>query len=245
MPIYPVLSALLDYPQQPLLDALDEIDGLLAAYPDTVRELAPLTYALRHRPLVELQEEYVATFDRNPRHSLHLFEHVHGESRERGQAMVDLLEEYRRHGLEMATNELPDYVPLFLEVLGVIAETDEVGAAALLGEAIHVLNAIGMQLRTEGNPYAGVFTALRYFSSVEAEPLTIAPVRDMDEALERFGVGADGVEPPVRPGATTTTPVTQPQPVAFYPRNVYAASMAARMNERAQEYANEGAKETR
>ncbi|TAM00279.1 MAG: nitrate reductase molybdenum cofactor assembly chaperone [Paraburkholderia sp.] len=207
MSIYPVLAALLDYPQQPLLDALDEIDAALAAHPDAARELAPLVGELRGRSLIESQEEYVATFDRNPRHSLHLFEHVHGESRDRGQAMVDLLAEYRRFGLEISTNELPDYVPLFLEVLGLIDADD---ASALLGEAVHVLAAIGKHLLDSGSAYASIFTVLCEMSAVTPEPLTVAPVRDMDEALEVFGVGEDGVEPLIMR--------SEVQPVHFHPR---------------------------
>ena len=64
-----------------------------------------------------LQEQYVATFDRGRALSLHLFEHIHGESRDRGQAMVNLLEVYRKHGFELNARELPDYIPLFLEYL--------------------------------------------------------------------------------------------------------------------------------
>ena len=206
MSIYPILAALLDYPQQDLLDALDEVDDALLAYPDAARELAPLIGTLRGRSLIESQEEYVATFDRNPRHSLHLFEHVHGESRDRGQAMVDLLDEYRSFGLDVATNELPDYVPLFLEVLGLVGSDD---ASTLLGEAIHVLAELGNQLKRDESPYAGVFAVLRDVCEVEPKPLTIAPVRDMDEALEVFGVGADGVEPLLTRNA--------PQTVHFHP----------------------------
>jgi nitrate reductase delta subunit len=220
--IYPVLSALLDYPEQPLLDALDEIEAALAGSVHATfasRELAPLVASLREQSLVESQETYVATFDRNPRHSLHLFEHVHGESRARGQAMVDLLDEYRSHGLDMATNELPDYVPLFLEVLGLIGEDE---ARALLGEAIHVLAALGNQLEKDGSPYAGVFTVLCELSDVEPLPLVGAPVRDMDEALERFGTGADGVEPLVHSFAASAAP----QVVHFHSRAEYAAASA-------------------
>lgn len=221
MSIYPVLSALLDYPEQPLIDALDEIEGMLETSPHGVfaaRELAPLMALLREQSLVESQENYVATFDRNPRHSLHLFEHVHGESRARGQAMVDLLDEYRGFGLDVAGNELPDYVPLFLEVLGLIGEDD---ASALLGEAIHVLAALGNQLERDESPYAGIFTVLCEMSAVEPLPVTGAPVRDMDEALERFGPGVDGVEPLLRPfGAGAAQQVVQ-----FHPRG--AASLAS------------------
>jgi nitrate reductase delta subunit len=222
MSIYSVLSALLDYPEQPLLDALDEVEAAIEATPGGAfagRELAPLIASLRAHSLVESQENYVATFDRNRRHSLHLFEHVHGESRARGQAMVDLLDEYRSHGLDVATNELPDYVPLFLEVLGLI---DEDEAGALLGEAIHVLAALGNALENDGSPYAGIFTVLCELSAVEPQPLAGAPVRDMDEALERFGTGADGVEPLMGAFAANG----DPQVVHFHPRAAAAASAA-------------------
>ncbi|MFX1671245.1 nitrate reductase molybdenum cofactor assembly chaperone [Paraburkholderia sp. A2WS-5] len=224
MSIYSVLSALLDYPEQPLLDALDEIEGALATSPHgpfAVRELAPLIAALRERSLTESQEIYVATFDRNPRHSLHLFEHVHGESRARGQAMVDLLDEYRSFGLDVTASELPDYVPLFLEVLGLIGDEE---ASALLGEAIHVLAALGKQLERDESPYAAIFTVLCEMSVIEPLPITGAPIRDMDEALERFGTGADGVEPLLQPfGAGAAN---APQIVQFHPRAAYAASSA-------------------
>ncbi|WP_321907707.1 nitrate reductase molybdenum cofactor assembly chaperone [Paraburkholderia sp. J11-2] len=240
MSIYPVLSALLDYPEQPLLDALDEIEAALEAVPKggcATHEFAPLIAALRERSLVESQEAYVATFDRNPRHSLHLFEHVHGESRARGQAMVDLLDEYRSHGLDVATNELPDYVPLFLEVLGLI---DEDEASALLGEAIHVLAALGNQLETSASPYAGIFAVLCELSDVEPLPLVGAPVRDMDEALERFGTGADGVEPLMHAFGASHSP----QVVQFHPRAEYAAATASTSTDCAAACAPDCAKES-
>ena len=201
MSIYPILSALLDYPDESLIDALDEVDAALAAYPDAARDVAPLVAALRSRSLIESQEEYVATFDRNPSHSLHIFEHVHGESRDRGQAMVDLLDEYRSLGLDVQADELPDYVPLFLEVLSFV---DEDKAQSLLDDAIHVLVAIGERLARSGSPYAGVFTVLRQLATVEPRPLTKPPVRDMDEALEMFGTGPDGIEPLLTPNAVQT-----------------------------------------
>jgi nitrate reductase delta subunit len=94
MSLYPILSALLDYPEPALLEALPEIEAALHEWPQARAHLAPLIASLK-RPLIDVQLAYVATFDRNPSHSLHLFEHVHGESRDRGQAMVDLLDEYR------------------------------------------------------------------------------------------------------------------------------------------------------
>ncbi|MFT4436590.1 nitrate reductase molybdenum cofactor assembly chaperone [Caballeronia sp. 15715] len=210
--IYTLLSTLLDYPEAELLDALQEINQELSGFPEaTQAALQPLLALLREHSLIELQENYVATFDRNPAHSLHLFEHVHGESRDRGQAMVDLLDEYRRLGLEMATNELPDHVPLFLEVLGTI---DPVEAPALLDEAIHVLAALGDRLARDESPYAGVFTVLRSMTDVVPQAAETPPIRDMDEALERFGPGADGVEPLLAP----SMPTPLAQPMHFHPR---------------------------
>ena len=192
MSLYRLLSALLSYPEQELLDALPEIDAALAEHPWAGETLEPLTAWLGGQALIPLQETYVATFDRNRSHSLHLFEHVHGESRDRGQAMVDLLQTYRDHGFEPVVSELPDHVPLFLEFLGVI-DADQ--AQALLDEAIHVLAAIGSRLARGDSPYACVFAVLRDLSGVTPREQTEAPVRDMDEAMETFGAGPDGIEP--------------------------------------------------
>lgn len=218
MTIHRVLSALLTYPEQALVDGLRDIDWTLAEWPQARDMLAPLTNVMRREPLIRLQENYVATFDRNPAHSLHLFEHVHGESRDRGQAMVDLLEEYRRDGFELTTGELPDYVPLFLEYLGaLVMDGEDARAEQLLGEAIHVLAAIGNRLARSESPYATVFQVLRTLTDTQPQHQEAPPVRDMDEALEMFGPGADGVEPLLarRPAIDT---------VRFYPRDAAKAA---------------------
>ncbi|SDC74390.1 respiratory nitrate reductase chaperone NarJ [Cupriavidus sp. YR651] len=217
MTLYPVLSALLGYPESALVDAMPEIEREVAVWPQACEILAPLTALLRDTPLIALQENYVATFDRNPAHSLHLFEHVHGESRDRGQAMVDLIDEYRREGFEPIGSELPDYVPLFLEFLGALAGEDkEAHAEQLLGDAIHVLAAIGDRLARHDSPYAGVFRVLQTLTDVQPEARQDPPVRDMDEAMEVFGPGADGVEPllAIRPAAEQVVRfhTRQPQP---------------------------------
>ncbi|MBV8272642.1 MAG: nitrate reductase molybdenum cofactor assembly chaperone [Cupriavidus sp.] len=196
MTIHHVLSTLLCYPEQEWIDGLGDIDWALAEWPQAREMLAPLVTELRSQPLIALQENYVGTFDRNPAHSLHLFEHVHGESRDRGQAMVDLIDEYRRDGFEPLETELPDYVPLFLEFLGVLVlDGKDERAEQLLGDAIHVLAAIGGRLARSESPYATVFTVLQTLTDVQPEAQMDPPVREMDEALETFGPGADGVEP--------------------------------------------------
>jgi nitrate reductase molybdenum cofactor assembly chaperone NarJ/NarW len=215
---YAVLSALLQYPEPELIDNLPALAGLMAAAPSLHAPLLPLFAYLGRGRLIDLQQEYVSTFDRNPSHSLHLFEHIHGESRDRGQAMVDLMEEYKKHGLQMTGDDLPDYVPLFLEFLD--QQTAE-EAARLLGDAVHVLAHIGGKLAANGSPYAGVFAVLEQLSPVAAETLTEPPVRDMDEALETFGPGADGVEPLLK-----TTGVPGTHPINFYPKARVSAAAA-------------------
>src|SRR3546814_637451 len=105
-----------------LLPLLGEIRAALQ--PDRLVVLEPLLGYLGEGDLIDLQENYVATFDRRAAHSLHLFEHIHGESRDRGQALIDLRQEYINHGLLPDTNELPDYIPLFLEFLGQIPQDE-------------------------------------------------------------------------------------------------------------------------
>lgn len=211
---YRILSALLLYPEGDLVAALPELESGLAM-PMRAR-VAPLLAHLAENDMITLQQEYVQTFDRTPSHSLHLFEHIHGESRDRGQAMVDLMEEYKKHGLEMQGDELPDFVPLFLEFL---SQLDEDEAGRLLGDAVHVLAFLGRKLAANGSPYAGVFDVLEALSPVAAEELSEPPIKDMDEALETFGPGADGVEPLLKPQASG------PQPINFYPRGTRPAAV--------------------
>ncbi|MDO9008032.1 MAG: nitrate reductase molybdenum cofactor assembly chaperone [Thiobacillus sp.] len=200
MKTFKVISILLTYPESDWLAALPDLEEALAAEAEFNSEaktkLAPLFAQLQQTELIPLQENYVATFDRNPSHSLHLFEHIHGESRDRGSAMIDLLEEYWKHDFDASATELPDYVPLFLEFLSLLP-SDE--ALVLLGDAVHVLATIGRKLDANGSPYATAFQLLEALSPVAAQELAEPPVRDMDEAMELFGPTTDGVEPLMNP----------------------------------------------
>lgn len=222
MQIYRILSALLSYPQPDLIAAIPEIKQALGADPEYLEALQPLLTYLTSNSLIGIQENYVATFDRTHSLSLHLFEHIHGESRDRGQAMVDLIEEYRRHGFEPEASELPDFVPLFLEFLSLMEqETSE----KLLGEAIHVLAAIGMRLKRNDSPYSGIFLLLTTLTDVVPQEQGEPPVRDMDDAMETFGPGADGVEPLLKPNMSGCSSASKP--VNFYPRQSQLGSSAA------------------
>lgn len=158
---YRALALFLTYPTEGLKagarDYLDAVraEGLL---PDPlVRALAKLADILATGDIYELQENYVQLFDRTRSLSLNLYEHVHGESRDRGQAMADLVELYQQGGLELEANELPDFLPVFLDYLSTRPEAE---AASLLAEASHVLEAMGERLKKRESPYRAVFGAL-------------------------------------------------------------------------------------
>ncbi len=173
------LSALLSYPSEELCSAVPEIEEAITAeklVPTSVLSaLHPLFNDLASLDLFELQERYVELFDRSRRLSLHLFEHVHGESRDRGQAMVDLAALYARDGLELQANELPDYLPLFLEYLS----TKPLGEAlSLLSETVHILGALEERLVSRASPYAAVLTAIRVMAGV---PLDAPGEADLSE----------------------------------------------------------------
>lgn len=207
--VYKWLSALLCYPEAELLEALPEFQVALNEWP----ELAPKRDVLQtfldylgQTPLLELQEYYVLNFDRNRHQALYLFEHVYGEDRDRGSAMVDLLEEYRRYGFELGDEELPDYLPAVLEFLAYMPSED---AQKMLGDAVHVIAHIAGKLHAAQSPYAALLDTAVALSPIAPKPLVEPPVRDMDEAMEMFGPDVSGVEPLLKPSIET---------VQFYPK---------------------------
>jgi nitrate reductase molybdenum cofactor assembly chaperone NarJ/NarW len=200
------LSALLAYPSSAQASAVPEIRDLLHAEAVVATEqleaLEPLLSALSVEDVYDLQERYGMLFDRTRSLSLHLFEHVHGESRDRGQAMVDLRSVYATAGFEIDCGELPDFVPLFLEFCS-LRPQDE--ARHLLSEPAHVFAALGERLRKKESAYAAVFEALVAIAAAQptAEALdAVVPdagddptdLRALDAAWEeeevRFGLGS-------------------------------------------------------
>ena len=165
-----VLSALLCYPQAAMIEAGDDLLGVLdqEGVVDQAERagIKDLIDHMQSTDLYDLQADYVALFDRGRSLSLHLFEHVHGESRDRGQAMVDLMALYKRHGFEMAAKELPDYIPLFLEYLAhrSQAEVDE-----LLGDAGHIMALLQARLIKRESAYQAILAVLTRIAGAEAE----------------------------------------------------------------------------
>ena len=161
MKTFKVLSALLTYPSEDLVAAAPLFGAVLddeALVPLAAREkIDVLLEDLAIGDLYDLQERYGLLFDRSRSLALHLFEHVHGESRDRGQAMVDLKTLYENAGFFITANDLPDFIPLFLEFLS----TQPIAAAReLLGQPAHILAAIAERLERRQSNYKAVFDPL-------------------------------------------------------------------------------------
>ncbi|MBS6033798.1 MAG: nitrate reductase molybdenum cofactor assembly chaperone [Pantoea sp.] len=171
-----VLSRLLDYPDEALFshhqNLIEALESAPELDPAQSARLVDFIHQLCARPLLDVQADYCELFDRGRATSLLLFEHVHGESRDRGQAMVDLLAQYRADGLELDSKELPDYLPLYLEYLA-CKTADEVRQG--LEDIAPILALLAARLVERESPYADLFSALLTLSGTAIQPDALRP----------------------------------------------------------------------
>jgi nitrate reductase molybdenum cofactor assembly chaperone NarJ/NarW len=177
------LAMLLGYPDAALranLSQLIEAIDTEAAIPAARRlELKALATELTRMDPMEVESRYVETFDRGRATSLHLFEHVHGDSRDRGPAMVDLAQTYEKAGLMMGPEELPDHLCVVLE----FASTQPAQLASdFLGEMEHILTAIFSALLKRESPYATVVAAVLELAGQKVQAVPVVADEAMDEA---------------------------------------------------------------
>lgn len=164
-----VFSRLLDYPSQHLYQEKVLFEDLIAESNLTPAAKSQLRGFIDRRLTMDLmnwQAEYDGLFERGRSLGLWLFEHVHGESRDRGQAMVDLLTNYRAAGLDINQHELPDYIPLFLEFL--ITQGNE-NARDWLRQVEHILALLMCRLQQRESDYALLFSLLLELADGEVE----------------------------------------------------------------------------
>jgi nitrate reductase delta subunit len=216
-----VLAALLGYPGAELRAALPELAQALdeeGALPASRREeLRALMAGLQRGDAYEIEERYVETFDRGRSTSLHLFEHVHGDSRERGPAMIDLIQTYEQAGLHLGDTELPDYLPVVLEF---ISTQSPAVAQEFLGEMAHILNAVFSALLKRESPYACVLAAVLELAGEKPQAVKVQADEPLDEAW---------AEPPAFDGCSTRGQAApgQPQPIHIV-RKTDASAQGAR-----------------
>lgn len=202
-----VLAHLLRYPTAELREHAAELRDALraeAALPPTrLVELDALLAHLSQQPALDVEADYVELFDRGRSTALHLFEHVLGDSRDRGPAMIDLIQTYEKAGLFFGPAELPDHLSVLLE----FASTQPAAVAReFLGESAHIVRAIFSALLKRQSPYASVLAAVLEIAGEKAEPVPVAADPGIDESWAEPAVfGGCSTEGQARPG--------QPQPI--------------------------------
>ena len=210
------LARLLAYPdaelraQMPaLVDALRVEQALPGA---RIAELDALARQIGAMDPMEAEARYVDTFDRGRQTALHLFEHIHGDSRDRGPALIDLTQTYERAGLHLEQGEMPDHLGVVLE----FTSTQPTAVARdFLAEMAHILNALFTALQHRASPYASVVAAVLEAAGQQAEAVDIAPEPDMDEAWaepEAFdGCATRGQNRPAQPQPMQIVRKARPQ----------------------------------
>ncbi len=180
-----VLARLLSYPDTELREQLPDMRNALHSdktIPSSrLAELDALIATLENGDMLDNEAGYVEIFDRGRATSLHLFEHVHGDSRERGPAMIDLTQTYEKAGLFLAPGEMPDYLPVVLEFVSTQPPKE---ARAFLGEMTHIFNAIFSALQHRESAYASVLGALLELSGEKAHAVKVAQDESIDAAWE-------------------------------------------------------------
>lgn len=198
------ISLLLHYPDQALLDHLAELKAATDAESDIKRgHLDALYQHLAQGDLYLHEENYVALFDRGRGTSLYLFEHVHGESRDRGQAMVDLLTMYGESGFDLPPSELPDYLPVFLEYL---SQLEPAKSKQLLMEVTHLVRNIGENLAKRGSHYYLLCSALLEMAGEKALDIEFVPMDFSTEQEDYDKLDKVWAEEPVTFGGGCSTP---------------------------------------
>lgn len=191
-------AALLDYPSAELQTHVAEVaDAIRAggvlprAY---IRRLQPLLDRIADADLLDLQSDYSELFDRSRSLSLHLFEHVHGDGRERGQAMIDLGQQYLESGIYLEASELPDFIPVFLEHASCLPPAE---ARATLAQPVHVFAALAERLDKRGTPYAAIFQGLVALAGVRPDAQMVADVEQNTPAVDSPKIDDEWEEAPV------------------------------------------------
>lgn len=192
------LACLLLYPDDDFLESIPEIQATLeksAKLNEASKEhLREFTQWAQTTPLTPLQSAYVSTFDIGKHASLNLFEHTQGDSRDRGQVMVELNRLYKEHGLELATTELPDHLPVFLEFLSGLEPDD---AQLWLDSTAVPIRKIDRELQLSESPWQAVTAAVLNFAGAERD---VAPERAVDEMIP--SLDAEYFEAPVTFGGS-------------------------------------------
>ncbi|WP_096953180.1 nitrate reductase molybdenum cofactor assembly chaperone [Escherichia coli] len=188
-----IVSRLLEYPDAALWQHQQEMFEAIAASKNLPKEdahaLGIFLRDLTTMDPLDAQAQYSELFDRGRATSLLLFEHVHGESRDRGQAMVDLLAQYEQHGLQLNSRELPDHLPLYLEYLAQLPQSEAVEG---LKDIAPILALLSARLQQRESRYAVLFDLLLKLANTAIDSDKVAE-KIADEARDDTPQALDAV----------------------------------------------------
>ena len=191
-------AVLLGYPSPELQANIGDIRAALASEMAlsraAMRRLEQVLARLEKQDILEAQAEYSELFDRSRALSLHLFEHVHGDSRERGQAMIDLGQQYVDRGYMLETHELPDFIPVFLEFVSCLPPAE---AREILGEPAHVFAALEQRLAERGSDYSAVFGALLALAAARPDAVALEALQKNAPSDDLARIDEEWAEKPV------------------------------------------------
>lgn len=200
---YKILSLLLSYPNDELQNFLLEVEKELIEesllQEDKITEIAKFCKSFNQLDLTDWQGEYVQLFDYSRSVSLHIFEHIKGDSRDRGQAMVNLMEFYKEKGMLLTAKELPDYIPAFLEFLSNLSINK---SAELLGETVNIMDKINEALSGSENLYSSIFKAIISLSAKQPDKTITRELMKNEKPLD---LDAEYEEEPVTFGGACSS----------------------------------------
>jgi len=188
MKILKVLSLLIDYPTNELFEgetltlSKQIVSKSPLISPEVRQQIIDLIDDMIEIGSLEAQARYDGLFERGRSLSLWLFEHVHGESRDRGQAMVDLMDQYQQAGFEIGLKELPDYLPMYLEFLAYQAAVtgDDIQIRIDIADVSHIIALLAARLKDRGSLYEGCFNALL---QIAGKPLVV--VEELQQQVKK------------------------------------------------------------
>ena len=191
-------AALLGYPSEELKANIADVADVIGRDPTLSakerRRLTPLLAGFAENELLDLQSAYSELFDRSRSLSVHLFEHVHGDNRERGQAMIDLGQQYIQSGFFLEASELPDFVPVFLEYASCLPPAE---AVEMLGQPAHVFAALAERLDKRQSHYAGIFHCLVALANARIGAEQLAEIDEHTPPEDPADIDTEWEEAPV------------------------------------------------
>ena len=191
--LFAAASVALRYPERDWVRSFEDVEHNLDEFNDQTKEMLwNLISYFGSKSLMELQVEYVNTFDRKRRACLYMSYYLNGDTRKRGMALLEFKNLYAAEGWQSVSEELDDYLPILLEFIAVTASP--------LGMDLLIRHKAGFTLLTYAlrdmkSPYTALIEELnrRIPGEVATQTLTLIESGPPSEQVGLTGYGAENV----------------------------------------------------